>query len=124
MTEPGDQKKSVEKFIQKLKTKEINWLKSKVLQNKGLIQEEEEIFEVFLPIIAKFFAEIRDKLEDQNFSKDELSEMYFQEMQIQSIISNNLKEKLSRELNINERQLISELIAYYEQLLVDVWFEF
>lgn len=113
----------VDKFLKKLEAKELNWLKSEI-KKPELNFEGKEILDVIIPVITKIFVEIKERLDDRKFTKKELSEMYFQEMNILTLITQNLEEKLMRGLSIDEKQLISEITKYYENLLVEIWIKY
>ncbi|MHA1989606.1 MAG: hypothetical protein ACW981_01555 [Candidatus Hodarchaeales archaeon] len=116
--------KNVEDFISNEGSVARKWLITEILKNPELVQDERDLLDCFVPIIKKFVSEIDHKLEDSDFSKEELSEMYFKEATLKTNLSNQLKEKLNRNINESEKKLIDKIIEYLEELIIETWFKF
>ena len=116
--------KNVEKFISFESSVALEWLITEILKNPDLVQDERDILDCFVPIIKLFLSEIHQKLEDNDFSKEELSEMYFKEATLKTKLNHQLKEKINRQINESEKILINKIIEYFEELIIETWFNF
>ena len=116
--------KQLEEFIAKLSSEGFLWLRSEILKQPELRREEEKIIRVLIPIVQENIAEIRDRLRDEDFSKEDLSEMYFHEIDIKELITSKLTKKLNHKLTSTEFDLISKILKHYETLLVEVWLNY
>lgn len=116
--------KNVEDFISYESSVAREWLITEILKDPELVQEVRDLLDFFVPIIQAFVSEIRQKLENNEFTKVELSEMYFKGATLKTNLNKQLKEKINRPLNENEQNLIDKIIDYFENLIIETWFKF
>jgi hypothetical protein len=116
--------KNVEDFISYESSEAREWLITEILKNPVLLQTELDLLDCFVPVIKNFISEIHHKLEDNEFSKEELSEMYFKEATLKTNLNSQLKEIINRSINENEKKLIDKIIEYFEELIIETWFNF
>ena len=116
--------KRVDDFIFYEQSVAKQWLISEILKNSDLTIEHRDLLDFFIPIMKKFLSEIHQKLKDTDFTKKELSELYFKEATLKSDLITELKSKINRELKTGEKSIIDNIIKYFEDLIIETWFAF
>ncbi|MHA2363507.1 MAG: hypothetical protein ACXAC7_06090 [Candidatus Hodarchaeales archaeon] len=115
----------IDEFINKQTFDGILWLKTEILKCSELEKEEEdELIAVIYPIFQNILSELKTKLEDEDLTKEELSEIYVLNKQLSELSFIELETKLKRKLNETEEQILTKVTTYFENLLADSWLKF
>ena len=92
-------------YIKKISDEINSWLR----ENTSELEENENFpFSVIvLPIINKFLDKLKEKLNDEDFSKEELDEMFSLNLEQKFFLKTELENQLQRQLLSSEYYLLT-----------------
>ncbi|MFW9928163.1 MAG: hypothetical protein ACFFD1_02100 [Candidatus Thorarchaeota archaeon] len=90
--------KQIEVFISENTKNAKILLLEKIMGNPTLSSEQDALLDAAIPIIQNYLMEIHEKLDNNDITKKELSELYFQESALRSDLQHRLEVSLSRDL--------------------------
>ena len=109
-------------YINKISEEIIIWLS----ENTSVLDDTVDFSftDIVLPIINKFLNELKDKLNDEDFSKEELDEMFSLTLEQKSQLKTELETQLQRPLLSSENDFLIKFSTYFEELLAKTWLQY
>lgn len=109
-------------YINKISDEIIIWLR----ENSSELDDKVDLSftNTVLPIINKFLNELKDKLNDEDFSKEELDEMFSLTLEQKPQLKNELENQLQRPLLSSENDILIKFSTYFEELLAQTWLQY
>lgn len=114
---------SYDKFLTSRIETELSLLKKEMEKNSDLAKIQPIILESVKSLRTAIIQKLGSMMDD-GLSKEELSEMFFEETDIITDLYRETEQKLKRPLTQAEESLIKQISKMFENILSELWIQF